>query len=42
MSLAGIHGWQCVQDLVSGQLYDGLWTDVGTVERLQELGRQLS
>lgn len=26
--------------LVSGQLYHGLWTDVGTVERLQKLERQ--
>ena len=27
--------------LVSGQIYDGRWTDVGTVERLQELKNQL-
>ena len=29
-------------NLVSGQLHQGLWTDVGTVERLQELDTQLS
>ncbi len=27
--------------LVSGQVYDGRWTDVGTKERLQELEKQL-
>lgn len=29
-------------NLVSGQFYDGLWTDVGTLERLRELENQLS
>ena len=29
-------------NLVSGQFYDGSWTDVGTLERLRELENQLS
>ena len=29
-------------NLVSGQFYDGLWTDVGTLERLRELEDQLN
>ncbi len=33
---------KCERDLVSGQYYDGLWTDVGTIERLQELEKQLA
>ena len=33
---------KCDNNLVSGQLYDGLWTDVGTMERLQELENALS
>ena len=28
--------------LVSGRFYDGAWTDVGSIERLQELEKQLS
>ena len=28
-------------NLVSGQFYNGLWTDVGTMERLQQLENQL-
>jgi len=32
---------KCENNLVSGQLYGGTWTDVGSVERLQELGNQL-
>ncbi len=40
--LAPIIRKKCEQNLVSGQLYDGLWTDVGTVERLRELERQLT
>jgi len=39
--LAPIIREKCTQDLVSGQYYDGLWTDVGTLERLQELEKQL-
>ncbi len=41
-ALAPIIRKKCEYDLVSGQLYDGLWTDVGTVERLRQLERQLS
>ncbi len=33
---------KCEDDLVSGQFYDGLWTDVGTIERLHELDEQLT
>ena len=33
---------KCEDDLVSGQFYDGLWTDVGTIERLHELEEQLT
>jgi MurNAc alpha-1-phosphate uridylyltransferase len=32
---------QCQNDLVSGELYEGLWTDAGTVERLQQLEKQI-
>ena len=32
---------KCGKDLVSGQLYEGRWTDVGTLERLQILETQL-
>jgi len=28
---------KCEDDLVSGQLYEGRWTDIGTIERLQDL-----
>lgn len=33
---------KCDHNLVSGQIHQGLWTDVGTIERLQELEDQLS
>ena len=33
---------KCENNLVSGQLHKGRWTDVGTIERLQELDRLLS
>ena len=33
---------KCEGNLVSGQIHQGLWTDVGTIERLQELEDQLS
>lgn len=33
---------KCEADLVSGQLHQGRWTDVGTVERLQELENLLT
>lgn len=42
LPLAPIIRNKCEHNLVSGQFYDGLWTDVGTVERLQELEKQLS
>ena len=32
---------KCEDDLVSGQFYDGSWTDVGTLERMQELEDQI-
>ncbi len=35
--LAPIIREKCERGLVSGQFYDGLWTDVGTVKRLQDL-----
>jgi len=41
LPLAPILRKKCEQGLVSGQFYDGLWTDVGTIERLQELEKQL-
>ena len=40
--LAPIIRNKCEDDLVSGQFYDGLWTDVGTLERLRELAEQLT
>lgn len=42
VSLAPIIRNKCENDLVSGQFYDGRWTDVGTIERLQELEQQLA
>lgn len=42
LPLAPILRNKCEQGLVSGQFHDGLWTDVGTIERLQELEKQLS
>lgn len=32
---------KCDAGLVSGQIYQGLWTDVGNIERLQDLETQL-
>lgn len=32
---------KCGDNLVSGQIHPGMWTDVGTIERLQELEIQL-
>lgn len=40
--LAPIIRKKCETDLVSGQYYAGRWTDVGTLERLQQLEKQLS
>ena len=40
--LAPIIRDKCKDDLVSGQHYDGLWTDVGNLERLKELESKLS
>jgi len=42
LPLAPVIREKCKQDLISGQYYDGLWTDVGTIERLQELETRLS
>ena len=39
--LAPIIRSKCENDLVSGQYYAGSWTDVGTIERLQELEEKL-
>ena len=33
---------KCEGKLVSGQFYEGAWTDVGTIERLQFLDNQLA
>ena len=40
--LAPIIRKKCEAGLVSGQLHKGQWTDVGSIERLQELEVQLS
>ncbi|VAW50147.1 Glucose-1-phosphate thymidylyltransferase [hydrothermal vent metagenome] len=42
LPLAPIIRKKCETNLVSGQYYDGLWTDVGTVERLQVLEDKLT
>lgn len=42
LPLAPIIRSNAEEGLVSGQLYDGLWTDVGTMERLQELEKNLN
>ena len=39
--LAPIIREKCESDLVSGQYHTGYWTDVGTLERLQQLEEQL-
>jgi len=41
LPLAPIIREKCEQDLVSGQYHAGHWTDVGTLERLQQLEQQL-
>lgn len=41
LPLAPILREKCAANLVSGQLHQGLWTDVGTPERLQALETQL-
>lgn len=40
--LAPIIRKKCQDNLVSGQLHTGRWTDVGTIERLQDLDDQLA
>ena len=40
--LAPIIRNKCKNNLVSGQFYNGHWTDVGTIERLVELEQQLA
>jgi MurNAc alpha-1-phosphate uridylyltransferase len=39
--LAPIIREKCEQNLISGQYHAGRWTDVGTLERLQQLEQQL-
>ena len=39
--LAPIIRSKCEEGLVSGQYYAGSWSDVGTIERLQELEEKL-
>ncbi len=41
LPLAPIIRSKCEQGLVSGQYYNGKWTDVGSIERLQALEKQL-
>ena len=41
LPLAPIIREKCEQDLVSGELYIGAWTDAGTIERIQQLENQL-
>jgi MurNAc alpha-1-phosphate uridylyltransferase len=40
--LAPILRKKCEDNRVSGQLHKGLWTDVGTIERLKKLGDTLT
>ena len=42
LPLAPIIRNKCETGLVSGQHYNGEWTDIGSIERLQELEKQLS
>jgi MurNAc alpha-1-phosphate uridylyltransferase len=42
LPLAPIIRNKCENGLVSGQYYNGEWTDIGSIERLQELEKQLS
>lgn len=42
LPLAPIIRNKCHHDLVSGELYAGRWTDVGSVERLHDLEQQLA
>jgi len=39
--LAPIIRNKCEENLVTGEIYNGMWTDVGTLERLQEIEIQL-
>ena len=41
LPLAPIIRKKCESNLVSGQFYNGAWTDVGTVERLNKLDKQI-
>ena len=40
--LAPIIRDKCEKDLISGEIYNGRWTDVGTLKRMQILEKQLS
>ena len=42
LPLAPIIREKCEKNLVSGQHYNGRWTDVGTLERLQQLEAELT
>ena len=42
LPLAPIIRNKCHHDLVSGELFSGRWTDVGSVERLHDLEQQLA
>ena len=42
LPLAPILRKKCEASLISGELYNGMWTDVGTIQRLDELEKQLS
>ncbi len=39
--LAPIIRNKCEHDLISGQLHQGRWTDVGTIKRLQQLEKEI-
>jgi len=42
LPLAPIIRSKCETDLISGQYYQGLWTDVGSIERLQKLEEEIN
>ena len=41
LPLAPILRKKCEASLISGELYNGMWTDVGTMQRLDELEKRL-
>ncbi len=40
--LAPVIRQKCARNLVSGQYYNGRWTDVGTIERMQQLEKSIT